>query len=145
VVLGRGVLTTIAVAALVSFLPVLTNAVAAMRAAPASAVEFYRSLSAGAGVELFRIRLPHAVPQIFAAARITIPIAVTGALLAEWLATGRGLGYLIFSAGAQAQYSLVWGGSVALTAVSLVAYLVVGALERAALSRYAPALSRSLH
>lgn len=137
-VLGRGFATTVAVAALVSFFPVLVNTRQGMASTPKPLLDLYRSISAPPLTVLFRVRLPHAVPHILAAARICIPIAVTGALLAEWLATGRGLGYLIFSAGAEAQYSVVWGASALLTMVALVAYFIVTTLERAALRRYAP-------
>ena len=44
---------------------------------------------------LRKVQFPASLPALFASARIAAPLALVGALLAEWLATGKGLGYLM--------------------------------------------------
>jgi NitT/TauT family transport system permease protein len=46
---------------------------------------------------LFKLRLPYAIPYIFAGLRIATTLAVLGAIVAEWLAASNGLGYLVLS------------------------------------------------
>ncbi len=46
---------------------------------------------------LRKVQFPSALPALFASARIAAPLALVGALLAEWLATGQGLGYLMLT------------------------------------------------
>ena len=40
-----------------------------------------------------KVMLPSSLPALFASAQIAVPGAVIGAMLAEWLATGQGMGY----------------------------------------------------
>jgi ABC-type nitrate/sulfonate/bicarbonate transport system permease component len=84
---------------------------------------------------LRKVALPASLPSFFAAVRISVPGALTGALLAEWLATGDGLGSAIQTAYSQVQFSLVWSAVVVVTAVSLVLYNVVQLLETVVLAR----------
>ena len=58
-----------------------------------------------------------------------------GALLAEWLATGQGIGYQIVSDVSRARYESVWASVVVVTAASLLLYGIVSVLERLVLRR----------
>lgn len=137
-IVGRGLIGALVVTAFVSFFPTLVNSLSAMQRAPADVDAVLQSMSAGRWQRMFLLRLPHAIPSILAAARIAAPLAVTGALIAEWLATGRGLGYMVFAAGAQSQYSFVWAAAALLTLLGLMIYGVVALLEQAALRRFSP-------
>jgi ABC-type nitrate/sulfonate/bicarbonate transport system permease component len=90
---------------------------------------------------LWRLQLPYTLPSIFASARIAAPAAVFAATVAEWLATGNGLGHVIVDSRAHSDYSGVWAAAATLTAVSLIFYSLVSWAERAALARYAPTYS----
>ncbi|MEY4989908.1 MAG: hypothetical protein RIS08_134, partial [Actinomycetota bacterium] len=72
----------------------------------------------------------------FAAVKISVPGAITGALLVEWLATGQGIGYAIISAVGRAKTSEVWAYVVVITLVSIIIYNLVGLLESLVLSRF---------
>lgn len=54
-----------------------------------------------------------------------------GALLAEWLATGDGIGFLMLRASTTANYDRLWSAVVLVTAVSLLAYALAAAAENA--------------
>jgi ABC-type nitrate/sulfonate/bicarbonate transport system permease component len=62
---------------------------------------------------------------------VALPAAISGALLAEWLATGKGLGSLMLRATAGSRFALVWSGATIIVAVSVLAYGLVGAVESA--------------
>jgi ABC-type nitrate/sulfonate/bicarbonate transport system permease component len=65
-----------------------------------------------------------------------VPGTLTGALLAEWLATGDGIGSMIQTAYSQVQFSLVWSAVVVVTALSLVLYNLVQVIETVVLTRF---------
>ena len=81
--------------------------------------------------ELFGVRLPFALPALFAASKIALPAAISGALLAEWLATGTGLGSVMLRASASSKFAIVWSGAVLIVIVSIAAYSLVSVVEAA--------------
>jgi len=82
-----------------------------------------------------KVSLPGALPSIFAAARVSVPGAVTGALLAEWLSTGKGIGGNIQKFPAAARFDDLWAAVAIITVVTLVLYNLVQLLESVALER----------
>ena len=77
-----------------------------------------------------RLRIPAALPYLFAAFKISAPASVLAAMVAEWTAANSGLGYLIIDAGARYRFPLMWAAIVAATAVAVVAFAVAAAAER---------------
>ncbi|MBO9579165.1 MAG: ABC transporter permease, partial [Microbacteriaceae bacterium] len=65
----------------------------------------------------------------------SVPGAVTGALLAEWLSTGQGIGGVIQKFSAAAKFDDLWSAVAAITLVTLVLYNLVAIVENAVLSR----------
>ena len=62
--------------------------------------------------------------------------SLTGALLAEWLATGKGIGYAVVSAAGRSQNARVWALVVVVSVTALLLYLVAQVVETAVLSRF---------
>jgi ABC-type nitrate/sulfonate/bicarbonate transport system permease component len=82
-----------------------------------------------------KVALPGALPSLFAAIRISVPGAITGALLSEMLSTGDGVGRRAVEYATQAKFADLWASAVAITAISLVLYMVVQVLESIVLAR----------
>ena len=82
------------------------------------------------------------MPALFASLRVAAPLALIGALLAEWLATGKGLGYVMLTALSPFQSDRLWTGVAIVTVASLVAYNLISPVVRAVLARYAPGSGR---
>ncbi|WP_344183071.1 ABC transporter permease [Kribbella lupini] len=135
---GRGLWGVVAIAAIVTFFPTLTITRGGLKGVPRDAFVLMRSYDSSRLGTLWRVQLPYTLPSIFASARIAAPAAVFAATVAEWLATGNGLGHVIVNSRAHSDYSGVWAAAAVLTAVSLVFYSLVSWAERAALARYAP-------
>lgn len=87
-------------------------------------------------------RLPAMAPAFFAAARIAAPSALLAATVAEWLATGTGVGNLMAVDAATSRYSSLWSTVVVVTLLALVAYAVVELVERRVLRVLAPEQTR---
>lgn len=82
-----------------------------------------------------KVAFPSALPSLFAAIRISVPGAITGALMAEWLSTGDGLGGSINRNIPQAQFAQLWASVAVITAVSVALYTVVQFVENLVLAR----------
>jgi ABC-type nitrate/sulfonate/bicarbonate transport system permease component len=134
-VFGRDVATVAVVAGIVVLFPALVNIVFGLHSASPQVLDVITVYGGGRWTALRRVALPSSAPSFFAAVRISVPGALTGALLAEWLATGDGLGSTIQTAYSQVQFSLVWSAVVVITAVSLVLYNLVQVVESIVLSR----------
>jgi ABC-type nitrate/sulfonate/bicarbonate transport system permease component len=128
-VFGRGLGAVTVIVALVTFFPTFVAVTTAMREAPGQACDLIAAYGGSAVRELVGVRLPFAMPALFAAAKIALPAALSGALLAEWLATGDGLGSLMLRASASSRFALVWSASTVIVAASVFAYGCVGAIE----------------
>jgi ABC-type nitrate/sulfonate/bicarbonate transport system permease component len=117
---------------------VLVNVSLALRAVPQSALDLMRAYGASPYATLWRVQLPSAMPALFAAMRVAAPLALVGALLAEWLITGQGLGYLMLQAVTTFELDRMWAAVTIVTVASIVAYTLISALEQLALGRYSP-------
>ena len=89
-IFGRDLMAVTVIVGLVTFFPTFVALTTAMREAPGQACDLIVVYGGSAVRELVGVRLPFALPSLFAACKIALPAALSGALLAEWLATGQG-------------------------------------------------------
>lgn len=139
---GRGFWGVTAVVGLVVFFPTLVNVAVGLRSAPRLARDVVAVSGGDKGMVLRKAQLPYALPALFASARIAAPAAIGGATLAEWLATGKGLGSVLVVSYSGSNFSLLWSGAAALVTVSILLYGAVGALEGAVVARFGVAVGR---
>lgn len=137
-VAGRGVLASVLIVAIMTFFPTLVNCAAAMERAPGQVIDVLRVYNASQWADFVIARLPASVPALLASARIAVPASLLGATVAEWLATGRGLGNLMVVASGTARYDVLWACVVVLTSVAVCAHAAISVLERWVLARVAP-------
>jgi len=95
VTLGASDLPRVVITFLITFFPIVVSSVTGLMATPEELIELSRSLRAGRAREMLHIRLPYAVPYIFSALKISTTLAVIGAVVAEFVAAERGLGFFI--------------------------------------------------
>ncbi|TDD29206.1 ABC transporter permease subunit [Kribbella turkmenica] len=144
-VFGRGLLGVTVVAGIVTFLPTLVNVTAGLRSASKTSLDVLHAYGAGRLTVLRKVQLPSAMPALFASARLAAPAAVSGALLAEFLVTGNGIGTLMLTTISTSDYIRLWSAVFVVTTASVVLYAIVAGLESQALRRYAPGHGRQVH
>jgi ABC-type nitrate/sulfonate/bicarbonate transport system permease component len=137
-IFGRDILVVAVIGGIVCFFPALVNIMYGLRATPQSSLDLMASYGASRLTTLRKVLIPSAMPSIFASLRINVPAAIIGALLAEWLATGKGSGDEMLTVVNTFDYGELWAAVVLVTLVSLVLFTVVSAIEAAVLTRYAP-------
>lgn len=130
-VFGTGLLGVTVLVVLVTFFPTLVTVMTGLRATPNGAVEVVLASGGSSFAAAWRVRMYYAVPAISASARVSIPGAITGATLAEWLATGHGVGNLLTLASVQADYLTLWTGGILIVLIALIAYGLVGVADTA--------------
>ena len=94
---GAGMGSKVAVVVSIAFFPIVINTMAGFKEVDRGLSDVFRSVDANERQMFFRLRLPYAMPYIFAGLRIATTLAVLGAIVAEWLAASNGLGYLVLS------------------------------------------------
>jgi NitT/TauT family transport system permease protein len=128
--LGNGYAPKIAIAALITFFPTLVNMVDGLNAVDAQAQELMHVLSATKW-EVFRyVRWPTSLPYLFSALRIASTASLLGAIVAEWIGSNKGLGYLILAATYDYRTPLLYATMAVASAVALVLFGVISSLER---------------
>jgi ABC-type nitrate/sulfonate/bicarbonate transport system permease component len=135
-VFGQGLLAVTIIAGVVTFFPTLVNVTFGLRSAPSHAYDLLTAYGASELTVLRKVQLPYALPAVFASARIAAPGALLGAILAEWLATGQGLGDLMVTSSSTANYSMLWSAVVLITAVSILIYNLVSSIERPVVAHF---------
>jgi NitT/TauT family transport system permease protein len=91
-------LPKVLVAALVAFFPILVGGVTGFRSADPAALDLLRSLAASDLQVFLKLRLPGALPFLFAGVKVSVPLCVIGSVVAEWVGAGSGLGQAILQA-----------------------------------------------
>lgn len=98
---GFGLEPKVLLAAYFVFFIVFVNTVAGFQQVPRGLLDVTRVMGASRIALLRTVILPSAVPYVLAALRITLPAAMIGAVVGEFIAGNRGLGYLAQAAAAE--------------------------------------------
>jgi sulfonate transport system permease protein len=134
-VFGRGFLGVTVLAATITFVPTLVNVASGLRQVPAPAQELLHAYGVSWWRATFGVRLVYALPSLATSARIAIPGALLGAVLAEFLATGEGLGQLIALSSINSDFPTLWAAVTVVTGVSVGLYSLLVWLENTTLRR----------
>jgi len=128
---GVGPEPKIFIIALLAFFPVLINTVAGLEGTERGHLELMRSVDASLWHIYRHVRLPAAVPQIFAGLKLALTVSVIGAVVGEWIVGNRGLGYLLLAYNSALQTANVFATLLLIIAVSALLFYAIAQLERA--------------
>jgi sulfonate transport system permease protein len=140
-VFGRGLLGVTVVVSSVVFFPTLVFILAGLRSAPRAAGEVVAAFGGSNLAVVRKVRFWYSLPSLFTSARNAVPAAIGGAILAEWLSTGKGAGNLLVVAYSESQFDTLWSGSIVIIALSVGCYGALGLLENAVSARWGASAS----
>jgi len=126
---GFGAGSKVVMAALIAFFPVLVNIVAGLAGADAAKLRLMRSLAASSWMTFSKVKLPDALPVIFAGLKTAIVFAVVGAVVGEFVGADAGLGHLIKQTDYQLDVALTFAIIVLLSLVGILLFYAVEWLE----------------
>ena len=130
VALGSGDAPRIVITFLITFFPLVVSMTTGMQATPGELIELSRSLRAPAWREFTHIRIPYAIPYIFSGLKISITLAVIGAVVAEFVAAEKGIGFFIQFSTSMFQVPQAWAGLAILVVMSLALFQAVSVSQR---------------
>jgi sulfonate transport system permease protein len=139
--LGRGPAVILWITISVTFFPAFVTMAQGLLMVPRAALDVPRAYGASLVTQLRLVSVPASLPYLFAATRLTAPRALLGVMIAEWLATGTGLGNLLNQSRGYLDYGMIWAVAVVSVLISVFFYQVVVAIERRILGRLGMAVA----
>jgi NitT/TauT family transport system permease protein len=118
---------------LLSFFPIVVAAIAGFKSIDEETMELARSTGASEWMIFRKIRLPHAMPSIFTGLKVAAALSSTAAVVAEFVASDKGLGYLLLQYNGDLETPMVFATIIVLSVVGLIVYYLVELIEKLAI------------
>ncbi|MPZ92202.1 MAG: ABC transporter permease subunit [Actinobacteria bacterium] len=128
--LGFGINSKIIMALFIAFFPVIVDTAAGLASVDRDAVMLFRSVGASRWQTLVKLKLPNALPFIFAGLKTAAVFSVVGAVVGEYLGGGNGLGELIRLSAQQLRLDRVFALIFYLSLIGLALFGLMSWLER---------------
>ena len=137
-IFGQGKLGIATIGAIVVLFPALVNIALGLRSASPMSLDLVKANGGSSLTAMWMVRVPAALPAVFASIRISVPGAIVGAMLAEWLSGFTGLGGILNDYKGRGNFGGVWAIVVVSVVTSIVGYAIAAIIESAALAAWGP-------
>ncbi|MEO8755306.1 MAG: ABC transporter permease [Casimicrobiaceae bacterium] len=127
---GYGLTSKVLIVFLLSFFPVVVSAVQAFRSVDPDVMDLARVTGARPLRMFLRVQIPHALPTMFTGFKVAAALAATAAVVAEFVSSDRGLGYLLVDYTNRFDTPGVFAAILVLSVMGLLLYASVEAIER---------------
>jgi NitT/TauT family transport system permease protein len=127
---GFGLQSKIMMAAAICFFPILVNTLLGLTTVDSQAMQLMRSLRASQLQIALRLRVPGALPAVFAGLKTSLTYAMTGAIVAEFSGALKGIGVLVDTFNTQLQVDYEIAVILTVMILGVAAYIVVEYLDR---------------
>jgi NitT/TauT family transport system permease protein len=128
--MGYGILPNVLIGALIGFFPVVINTAVGLTQIEQDLIDLGRVFDAPKWKVFVKIRVPNAYPYILSALKITATAAVVGAIVGEFVASQRGLGYVIITTQSSMNTPVAFAALVWISVLGLVLFGFVALLSR---------------
>src|SRR5262245_54892898 len=130
---GFGLFPKVLLVFLLSFFPVVVAAITAFRSVDPDILDLARTTGAGRWRTFAKVQLPHALPTLFTGIKVAAALSATAAVVAEFVASDRGLGYKILEYQNNFDTPMTFGVILVLCVMGLLLYGAVELVERLAI------------
>jgi NitT/TauT family transport system permease protein len=110
--------------------PTVVNTVQGLKATDANAIDLLRLVAASRLQVFTKLQFPNALPYFFAGLKISIALAVIGAIIGEWVGANAGLGYVIMYSTQTMRTTFMFAALLLVSALGVVLYMGVVVCER---------------
>ncbi len=128
--LGYGIAPNMLIGALIGFFPVVINTAVGLTQIDEDLIDLGRVFNAPKWKVFMKIRVPNAYPYILSALKVTATAAVVGAIVGEFVASQRGLGYVIITTQASMNTPVAFAALVWISILGLLLFGIVAGLSR---------------
>jgi len=136
--LGYGLQSNIVIAATVAFFPIVVNTATGLEAVESELLDLTRSFDAAKPKVFWKLRLPWAMPYFFSSLKVAITFAVIGAVVAEFIGSDKGLGYLILASSGAMNTAAMFSVLVILSVIGILCFYAVIVCEQLLCPWYLP-------
>lgn len=127
---GLGLTSKVIICALIVFFPILVNTESGLRSVDRDLIEASWTMGGSGWQTLRYIEIPLALRPLLAGIRMGLTLAITGAVVGEFVAASAGLGYLMNYGRTLYDAPMVFAASLTMALVAMLGYALVSALER---------------
>ncbi|MCC6779692.1 MAG: ABC transporter permease [Hyphomicrobiales bacterium] len=128
--MGTGLTSKIAISFLIALFAIVVDTVLGLRSIEPDAIDLFRSMRGRPWQTLLWLRMPNALPYLFAGMKVAISLALVGAIAGEFVASQAGLGFVILSAQGTLETTRVFAAIVLLGVIGTILFFVVDVIER---------------
>lgn len=130
---GYGLTSKVLIVFLLSFFPVVISAVQAFRSIDPEIMDLAKITGASSWRTFWKVQVPHAMPTLFTGIKVAAALAATAAVVAEFVSSDRGLGYLLVDYTNRFDTPGVFAAILVLSLMGLILYGAVELVERMAI------------
>jgi len=127
---GIGLTTATLTAFILCFFPIVVNMAVALATIEPELKDVLRALGASEKDIVVKIGIPRSLPYLFAALKIAITLAFVGAVIAETVAGGKGIGNLMLVASSNFNTPLMFAGLIVIAAMAIGMYAIFAAMDK---------------
>ncbi len=131
--IGSGIESKIVMAAVIAIFPIIVDTALGLRSVDPDTLDLARSLGGRTWGVMLKIRLPNALPSMFAGMKVAISFALIGTIVGEFVSSSRGLGYIIMTAQSEFQTARIFAALLILAVSGTILFVILDVLERALL------------
>lgn len=128
--LGFGSSPKIVVAVLMAFFPIVISGVTGLRSVDPELLELVATMGASRRQAFRKIRFPASLPHLFAGLKVAATLAVTGAVVGEFVGANNGLGYVILQANGNVDTPMLFAGLIIMSLLGVLLFAVIEIAER---------------
>ncbi len=131
--LGYGLMPNIVIAMLIAFFPVIINTATGLNAVEQDLLDLVHYLHASKAQVFLKIRIPNSLPYVFSGFKISSTLCVVGTIVGEFVASDRGLGFLLKDSQAMIDTPPMFASLILISLFGLGLFSGVSALSRLAM------------
>ena len=127
---GFGMFPKVLSAFLLGFFPVVVSAVQGFKSVEPDMLDLARAMEANR-LQIFRmVSFPHALPAIFAGLKVSITLAVVGAVVGEFVGSNSGIGFVLQRSIGNFELPTMFAALVVLALIGVFLFWILDVLER---------------
>lgn len=127
--LGFGASPKILVAVLMAFFPVVISGISGLRSVDPELLELTSTMGASRVRTFWKVRFPAALPELLSGLKVAATLAVTGAVVGEFVGANSGLGYVILQANGNVDTAMLFAALIIMSALGVLLFAAIQVAE----------------
>lgn len=127
---GFGIIPKVISAFLLGFFPVVVSAVQGFKSVDPDMVDLARAMQGSRFKVFCAVNLPHAMPAIFSGLKVSVTLAVVGAVVGEFVGSNSGIGYVMQRSIGTFDLPTMFAALVILALLGVILFWIVDRIER---------------